>query len=365
MMGDMPVSTKSRCALLALLVTFFLTVGTLAPATASSASRASVHSVGAAAHSSARVASDAGERKARKHKKKARKHQRASYLWQGSRIYYYEALPSKWHWSVSHAVAQWNRVGGGIKFVRTTHRSKAQLTIGYGNIAPSAGYSSVGRVKNARVRLNSAYGAVDAHDAHYRIEVMAVLTHELGHVLGFEHTHRKCALMSPMMDIEGCGVVSAARPGYYKCNSVDSRLKSSFVRSYGGRVRGAGSTWCLIDPLPSVLTGVAFDDTAGSGVSISWARPSYAPAGSRVVIRHWTADSCDIVPGTAATDYAEAAAGSWVAPDTSASADNCYQVQLVNRYGVSKSPAGARFARTVAAEGTEASGPGDAPLGNS
>src|SRR3954462_10145372 len=173
MMGDMPVSTTSRCALLALVVAFLMAVGWVAPANAASASRVPVDHVGpTAAHSSARVAPDAGERKARKHKKKTRKHKRASYLWQGSRVYYYEALPTKWHWSVSHAVAQWNRVGGGVKFVHTTHRSKAQLTIGYGSIAPSAGLASVGRVKNARVKLSSGYGTKDAHDAHYRIEVM-------------------------------------------------------------------------------------------------------------------------------------------------------------------------------------------------
>ena len=340
-----------------------MTLGWVAPATAPRP-RVPVDTASpSAAHTSARLASDAGERKARKHKKKTRKHQRASYLWQGSRIYYYEALPTKWHWSVSHAVAQWNRVGGGVKFVRTpTAARPSSRRLRQHRPAQRAGVrrSRQERSGEAEPRLQLQ----DAHDAHYRVEVMAVLTHELGHVLGFEHTHTRCALMSSVMDIVGCGVVSAARPGYYKCNSVDSRLKSSFVRSYGGRVRTAPAKWCLIDPLPSVLTGVAFDDTAGSGVNISWARPSYAPAGSRVAIRHWTADSCDILRARQ-SDYAEAAAGSWVAPETSAPADNCYQVQLVNRYGVSKSPAGARFARTSQHRTPKPRARADATLGNS
>jgi hypothetical protein len=279
------------------------------------------------------------------------KHHRASGLWQGRRITYYQTLPAKWRWSVLRAVAQWNRVGGGITFVPTTKRSKAQLSIGYGKIGRSAGQASVGRVRHAWVRLSSSYATKDALDAHNRVEVMAVLTHELGHVLGFEHTRTRCSLMSPVMDIEGCGDVSADRPGYYKCRTVDAALAARFVRLYGGHVRRASATWCLLDPLPSVLPGIAFDDSAGGDVTVRWSPPSFAPAGSRVRIQHWSASSCTSPPAFSGLDYADARARTWQNDDPG-SGDNCYRVELVNRYGAGRSSAGASFARTPARDET-------------
>jgi hypothetical protein len=357
----MPIASRSRNALVALLavmlVAFAWAPASAAATTSSSrdnARTAAVHTAAShvsferkAKHKKHKKAKHRKHKKA-KHKKKAVAAKRASYLWQGSRIYYYDALPAKWHWSLTRAVAQWNGLGGGIRFAPTTSRSKAQLTIGYGSNA-TAGLASVGRASHAWVHLSkSYYDPVDALDSYYRIEVMGVLTHELGHVLGYEHTSTKCALMAPMMDVNGCGDISATHLGYYKCRIVDSTMAKRFIRNYGGRLKSASGSWCLIDPLPSALTGIVLDNS-GPGVSISWAQPSYAPSGSRVAIQHWTGEGCTAPSSSAATDYADAAAGSWANPDTSATADNCYQVQLVNRYGAAaQTAAPTTFARTPA-----------------
>jgi predicted Zn-dependent protease len=162
---------------------------------------------------------------------------RAPYAWSGKRIRYTESIPSKWDWSLSTAVAKWNTSGGGIKFVRTTKPRKARLYIGYGNIGASAGMATVGRVPHAWVRLSSRYSTVDSLDVYSRVEVMSIFSHELGHVLGFEHTATRCSLMSPVLDVRGCGTVREAEPGYYRCRTIDAPLVGRFVRTYGGRAR--------------------------------------------------------------------------------------------------------------------------------
>lgn len=199
-MGHMPPSSASRRLGTMLLVVWLIAMCTSpaegAPA-ASAAERGGpvlIDAAGGHAHA---------ESERQLERKKPGK--RAAIAWRGRRITYYEALPAKWHWSVATAVSQWNRVGGGIKFVRTLNPRKAQLTIRYGNIGRSAGLATVGRARHAFVRLSSAYASKDALDAHYRVEVMGIVTHELGHVLGFGHTSARCSLMSPMLDVEGCG----------------------------------------------------------------------------------------------------------------------------------------------------------------
>ena len=132
---------------------------------------------------------------------------------------------------------------------------------------------------------------------------MAIFTHELGHVLGFEHTSGRCTTMSAMLDVDGCGVVSPAHAGYYKCRSIDASLLSRFVRLYGGRAKAPAASQCLIDPLPSALPQVAFDSASEAPVTIRWAKPTTVPAGSRVTIQHWSADSCASVPVSTGTDY--------------------------------------------------------------
>ncbi len=260
---------------------------------------------------------------------------RSSGTWRLSTLYYYESIPSKWDWSLSTAVAKWNGTGARIKLARTTDRSRARVFISYGNTGTAAGMATVGATPGAWVRLNTKYDKVDATDAWRRIEVMALFTHEIGHVLGFGHTSATCSLMRPVLDISACYLPGTSPVGQYKCRVIDPALAVTFVRAYGGAARYPGS-WCLIDPLPSQLSGVVFSGGTSSPVTVQWARPSSLPSGSRIEIRVWRASSCGSPPAWAESFSASATALTW--RDTAAGRDgtSCYQVNLVNRYGAGR-----------------------------
>lgn len=261
----------------------------------------------------------------------SRRAKRAKYAWTGRKILYTESLPAKWDWSLNTAIAKWNTSGGGIRFVRTAKVRKARLNIAYGNIGSAAGMASVGRSRHAWVRLSSTYSPANSLDARTRVQVMEILAHELGHVLGFQHTSTRCSLMSPVLDVDGCHMVPASMPGFYKCRTIDTPLAVRFVRLYGGRARFP-TVWCPIDPIPSAVGRVDFAGGPTAPVTVRWARPASVPAGSRMMIRSWTAPVCGAAPSWSAKAYAPVSAGRWQDPLGETNGSTCYSVQLVNRY---------------------------------
>lgn len=271
--------------------------------------------------------------------------------WRGRTLTYYETLPTKWAWSLDGAVAKWNASGGRIRLVPTKVRSKAQVTIGYGSTSGAAGLATVGRTRNAWVHLSPTYDTVDALDPWYRVEVLGVLAHELGHVLGFQHTTTPCSLMSPVLDVVACGMFSPDTPGYYRCRTIDPALAARFVRTYGGRARLAPTSPCLIDPMPSALQPTyRLDTSSGSpGVDVDWTLPAVVPAGSQVEIRHWSAVDCTLPPVSPSLDRTAPSALTWNDAAAADAEDTCYQAVLANRYGVSRSAASVLMRPTVAA----------------
>jgi hypothetical protein len=258
--------------------------------------------------------------------------------WNARTLYYYETIPAKWDWSLTTAVTKWNGAGGNIRLIPTTVRSRANLVISYGYTGGAAGMATVGATSGAWVHLNPGYNARDALDPWYRIEVMALFTHELGHVLGFGHTTAKCSTMNAVLDVGGCGMLPAALPGYYKCRTIDPALLLRFITTYGGTARYPAS-YCLIDPLPSQLAGVAFSGGASAPVKLRWARPSYLPSGSRVQVRIWSASACGSVPTWAESVNVSATVLAWTDPNAARSGQQCFRVNLVNRLGAGRTPA--------------------------
>ena len=267
--------------------------------------------------------------------------------WKVRTLYYYDGLPAKWDWSLQTAVAKWNAAGAHIRLVRVARARNAQVRIGYGNIGSAAGLATVGATTNAFVRLSSRFSTMDALNARNRVVIMNVLAHELGHVLGFQHTAARCSLMSPVLDVDACNVVPASIPGYYKCHTLDTPLVQRFVRLYGGRARYPSAAWCLIDPLPQALTGVTFTGGTSSPVAVHWNRPTSVPAGSTLVVKRWPSSTCGTAPSWADTSRPSMSAGVWLDQVTYDAEVDCFQVQLVNRYGAGPAPQKRVLARWV------------------
>jgi hypothetical protein len=267
--------------------------------------------------------------------------------WKVRTLYYYDALPAKWDWSLQTAVGKWNASGAHILLARVAKAGNAQVRIGYGNIGSAAGLATVGATTNAFVRLSSRFSSMDALNARNRVAIMNVLAHELGHVLGFQHTAARCSLMSPVLDIDACNVVPASIPGYYKCHTLDTPLVQRFVRLYGGRARYPSAAWCLIDPLPQALTGVTFTGGTSSPVAVHWNRPTSVPAGSTLVVKRWPSSTCGTAPSWAETSRPSMSLGVWLDQPTDDAEVDCFQVQLVNRYGAGPAPQKRVLARWV------------------
>ncbi len=265
--------------------------------------------------------------------------------WTQSRLYYYETIPAKWDWSLSKAVSKWNASGGRIKLVRTTSRSKAKVRISYGNTGAAAGMATVGSGPGAFVRLSPRYASVDSNNAWNRIAVMAIFTHELGHVLGYGHTTAPCSLMRAVLDISACHLPSTSPAGYHKCRTIDSALVRRFVKTYGGRAHYPSSTWCLIDPLPSALTGVDFNGGVDSPVTVRWTRPATVPAASKVEIRMWPGDACTETPAWADSVLVSPTALQWQDDEARTTDTHCFRARLVNRFGAGRDAVAGLMAR--------------------
>ncbi len=256
--------------------------------------------------------------------------------WNVRTLWYYETLPPKWDWSLSTAVAKWNASGGRIRLARTTLPRKAQVRISYGKIGSAAGQATVGATRNAYVRLSSRFSSMDAVNARNRVTIMNVFAHELGHVLGFQHVAARCSLMAPVINVGACNVLPPSSPGYYKCRTIDTTLVQRFIRMYGGRARYPSTAWCLIDPLPPVLNGVTFTGGTTSPVTVRWKPPASVPSGSTMVVKRWQTATCGTPPAGAATFRPSVSSGVWQDTSVTEAEDDCFQLQLLNRYGAGR-----------------------------
>ena len=173
--------------------------------------------------------------------------------------------------------------------MRTTYRSKAKVKISYGNTGAAAGMATIGATPGAFVHLSPKWDAVRSHrslapdrgdgDLHPRAGARPRLRAHHDDVLA---------------DEGGAGhqrLPPARVPARPATTSAAPSTRRSCAASSSGTAAAPtfpAATWCLIDPLPSALTGVSFSGGVDSPVTVRWAtRPTTVPTGSKVEIRTW------------------------------------------------------------------------------
>ena len=265
--------------------------------------------------------------------------------WPGKTIPYYESIPTKWDWSLDRAIDHWNSSGAKIKFVEVP-RKRAKLVIGYGQTSGADGVGTLGYQARNYVRLATRYKRANEFDPETRVWVGRLFAHELGHVLGFDHTSDRCSLMIPVYNFGTCPPLPADNPGYYHCQWIDKKLLRRFITMYRGRAKRPAAL-CLIEALPGELRNVTF--TGGnanrSPVRVTWLPPTRVLAGTKVFVTVWRGSSCGTAPRTWERRVAvDPAARGWTDPAYGQGLW-CYLTQIANRYGAARPATGAALAR--------------------
>jgi hypothetical protein len=150
--------------------------------------------------------------------------------WPDGVIQYYNDAPEH-EWALQQAIDAWNGSGAQVRLVRTT-RVDAQLVIdsdprkecGHGRA--TVGYSVPATLSIFTPRLG---GACD------RFSAARALTHELGHVLGLEHTVATCAAMNPSGHFGGSPQCPRGHPSLWRCRLLEAHDVAEAARIYGGQ----------------------------------------------------------------------------------------------------------------------------------
>lgn len=149
--------------------------------------------------------------------------------WPDGLVRYYNGAPEH-EWALRQAVDAWNRSGARIR-LRQTDRLQADLVVessgekqcGHGRA--TLGYSVPATITIFSLRVGRG---CDQYSA------VRTLTHELGHVLGLDHTTSACAVMNPSGSYGGSPQCPRSHPSLWRCRLLEPSDVEAAVKLYGG-----------------------------------------------------------------------------------------------------------------------------------
>jgi hypothetical protein len=205
---------------------------------------------------------------------------RAHYRWPRGRIPYYNAARAN-RWPIRRAVRAWNASGAGVRFVAVPRR-RAKVVIRYhrSRKCEGVGYAVVDFARGVAIRGDVAISRPDPGDpACARWALAMVAAHELGHVLGLEHEHRRCATMNATIMGFGPGRCDPTAEWEWRCRLLERDDVRGAVRLYGGRVRARPRPTCDIFAPPQPPADIAVDPSTEIGsVEVTFGHPVDPPA---------------------------------------------------------------------------------------
>jgi hypothetical protein len=170
--------------------------------------------------------------------------------WPGGTITYHERPSSQ---AVRDAAKAWNRSGVDIRFRRVGSARGAQVRVRVGGEG-CGGVAQLGHVpgRQALMRVRRCP----------RWTQTQVAAHEFGHIMGLDHTSRRCALMNPVLFNGAPNRCTPPRPGYYRCRLFERNDLRRAVRMYGGRVAVGRRAECPLHRRPAAPRRVEVERSA-------------------------------------------------------------------------------------------------------
>lgn len=194
------------------------------------------------------------------------------------------ALGKKHEPAVRAAISAWTKSGARIRLVFVRRGGDLHIIPGTSRTIPggAAGYAPVGMQPNRMIRIRTSFNQ-KPNGLDYTF--VRIITHELGHALGLEHSRSSCATMYPIVpNANSCIRMRGYTDGGVGsfCRLLQADDLRGIVRRYGGRARLAPLI-CYRAPAPARPALAQADTDPGetygqANLIVNWTAPAGYPA---------------------------------------------------------------------------------------
>ena len=249
--------------------------------------------------------------------------------WRGSKTITYNNSAGKYRNQVKKAAAAWNNSGANVKW-KPVSRSQAKVQIKITPSLPTQGLATTNGT-SAVIEVQGDLLTQFPPKQNSEAITVAILAHEMGHVMGLGHEPRKCATMNANL-WSGCSF--ADEPWEYRCRPLEPDDVRGGVKAFGGRPKDLRKPFCALGKAPNAVTDflAAYDGDLGQ-VVLTWGLPGQKPPKDLTIYRGKRNGPCPDAKGKDSnTEFNERAADGRVKDFVSGGGTFCYRAVSLNEY---------------------------------